>query len=281
MWWEERKAELACAAEAGPVLVWDGETLNDLVFDLLSLDCVDGVLFDTGLGSHPRLLGALGRLGAGFLLRSVEEIDRVLRYALADPASCVLRAGGTEPATAWAELSPGVMPAVPLGDALPDDPEGLRGREVLVIPAAAPEDASRIPDRLRALERVQALVRGFYLPPFAAAGETAPPPAEWPLIAGRDGILVLGGGAGLVLDRGTGAPDLAATAERLGDWRTLLPEGELRVEPGAGFFAAAAALVEKEGGEVRSPAPLGPQLGSGTGPEEQFLNARRICPVPL
>jgi hypothetical protein len=268
VWWEEKRAELEDAAGAGPVLVWDGETLNDLVFDLLSLDCVDGVLFDTRLGAHPRLLGALGRLGSGFLCRSGEEVGRVLRYALADPASCVLLAGGTDPGKAVAGLPPGVMVAVPLGEALA--PEGLRGREVLVVPAPAPADASRIRNRLRVLERVQARVRGFHLHPFAAAGETAPPTAEWPLIAGGDGILVPGGGAGLVLDRETGAPDLAATTERLEAWKALLPEGELRVEPGAGFFAAAAALAEKEGGKarVRAPAPLGPRRGAVAGPEE-------------
>ena len=286
MWRDERRAELAgLAGGSGPVLVYDGETLNDLVFDLFSLDPVDGVLFDTGLSVHPRLLGALGRLGAGFLCGSVEELDLVLRHALADPRSCVLPAGEPASGEAWEGLPPGVMPAVPLGGASSVDPASLRGREVLVVPAAfsKPGGASGTKDRLRALERVQARVRGFFVPRAPAERGMFPPPAEWPLIAGRDGILVAGGGRGIVLDGETGAPDLDRTAEGLEAWKGVFPDGELRVEPGGAFFSAMAALVEVEGEEVRvrAPGPLELRRGSSARLEERFLNARRICPVPL
>jgi hypothetical protein len=259
-----------------------------LVFDLLSLDAVDGVLFDTGLSTHPRLLGALGRLGAGFLCRSAGEAHTVLRHAMADPASCVLPVGSPVFAGAWEGLPPGWMPAVPLDGAIPVDPASLGGREVLLIPAgaSAPDKEAAARERVRALERAQVRIRGFYVPPFAAEIEAAPAPAEWPLLAGKDGILIPGGGTGVALDRETGLPDLAGTAERLEGWKGLFPDGRLRLEPGAGFFSAVAALVTKEGEEVRvrGPAPPGSldsRRGSRTRSEERFLNARRICPVPL
>ncbi len=290
MWRDERRAELAgLAGGSGPVLVYDGETLNDLVFDLLSLDPVDGVLFDSGLSVHPRLLRALGRLGAGFLCGSVEELDLVLRHAPVDPRSCVAlvreAVDGDGWGDGWKGLPRGVMPAVSLGKFLPGDLERLRGREVLVVPAAfsTPGGASGTKDRLRALERVQARVRGFYVPRPPGERGMFPPPAEWPLVAGRDGILVAGGGTGIVLDGETGIPDLDRTAERLEAWKEMFPDGELRSEPGGAFFSAMAALVEVEGEEVRVrvPAPLEPRRGSRARPEERFLNARRICPVPL
>ena len=286
MWRDERRAELAgLAGGSGPVLVYDGETLNDLVFDLLSLGPVDGVLFDTGLSVHPRLLGALGRLGAGFLCGSLEELDLVLRHALVDPRSCVLPAGEPASGEAWEGLPPGVMPAVPLEGASLVDPARLRGREVLVVPASSstPGGASGAKDRLRALERAQARVRGFYVPRAPADRGMSPPPAEWPLIAGRNGILVAGGGTGIVLDGETGAPDFDRTAERLEAWKEVFPDGELRSEPGGAFFSAMAALVvpDEEEVRVRVPAALEPRRGSAARPEERFLNARRVCPVPL
>jgi hypothetical protein len=286
MWWDERRAELVdLAGESGPVLVYDGEALNDLAFDLLSLDCVDGLLFDTGLSVHPRLLAALGRLGAGFLCRSAEEAGLVLRRALTDPASCVGLPRESRGGDEWKRWPPGVVPAVPLGADLPASPERLWGSEVLVVPegTTTPGSESGVAARLRALDRMQARIRGFYMPRDLAARETIPTPAEWPVIAGRDGILVAGGGTGIVLDGETGAPDLLRTAERLEPWRNVFPEGELRVEPGGAFFSPMAALVVVEGKKVRvrAPAPLEPRSGSPERPVERFLNARRICPVPL
>lgn len=285
MWWEERRKELACAVEEGPVLVWDGETLNDLVFDLLSLDCVDGVLFDTGLSVHPRLLGALGRLGAGFLCGSAGEADLVLRHALVAPSSCVGLSREARGGEKWKGWPPGVLPAVPAGGELSGDLRHLRGREVLLVPegSAMPGSEPDVTARLRALDRMQARIRGVYVPRALADREMTPPTAEWPIIAGRDGILVAAGGTGVVLDGGTGAPDLLRTAERLEKWRVLFPEGQLRVEPGGAFFSAMAALVAAEGGEVRvrAPASLEPRSGSPERTEERLLNARRICPVPL
>ncbi len=285
-WWKERRAELTCIADEGaPVLVCDGETLNDTVFDLLSLDGVDGVLFDLGLSRLPALLQGLERLGCGFLCPSIEAVDLVARCVGGSlQGYCVLLVSDAGPGDSSAVLPPGVMPALPL-----DAPLSVWRRppeeEVLIVldEPCLPTDSTAAP-RLRVLKEVRACARGVMLPWGERHGleEALRVLAAWKDVVGEDAVLVPGEGLGLSLDARGGALDLQRTGERIGRLRELLPGGTVWVEAGAAVLAPATALLTLEGGKVQvAPGSLRHDREAGPRPRELYLHARRICQVPL
>ncbi len=289
MWRETRKEELvSIAGECGPVLVYDGETLNDIVFDLLCLDCVDRLLFDLGLSYCPELLEALGRLGAGFQCRSLEEAALVYRISGGVEGLIVFLLRDGAPAGGSKTNLHGLIPAIPLSGMTRSDSEGLRGRDVLVVldrPVSPRTDAG-LSWCLRELDRVHARVRGLYLPWGRGTEfeETKYILSDWQSIAGRDGVLVPARGMGLVLERETGFLDLDSTAGNFEELKSIFPDGAVWVEPGAEFFSVATALVEPADGQVHILARGNLRLGGlnkALLPEERYLRARRICQVPL
>lgn len=293
MWWEERRKDLICIAEeGGPTLVYDGETLNDILFDLLSLDNVDGVLFDAGLSVLPGLLQGLGRLGSGFLCRSVEVADLVLRTAGPLQGRSVFLPGNTASFFGRGGFPCGMMPAVPLDAPEPANMDSLQGREVLVVltgPLSFPTDPVAT-SRLRDLDRVHACIRGVYLPwgdrhLVGAAKNTL---EAWQGVVGADAIVVPGEGLGMALESESGIPDFHGIWENLEMLKEIFPNGTIWVEPGWAFFRSSTALLIPEPGEIRI--MHGPRLGElpppgreefESGPREEYLHARRICQVPL
>jgi hypothetical protein len=289
VWWDERREDLKRLSDGrGPVLVYDGETLNDIVFDLLCLDGVDGVLFDTAIRSCPDLITAVARLGAGFLCRTPEEWALIRAVPGGFSGDTVYLTGDGTPESGGEIPAGGVLPAVHLSW-IPDGlPAGLRDREFLaVLPRPlSPGEGPCTKGRLRLLERLNARLRGLYLP---WGSEFDPGPAveklaEWKGVTGSDGILVTGRGTGLVLDRETGTVDTCRTAENMEAFREVFPGGVLWVEPGSAFFSLAAALLVEERGLLRvlpRPGPLPAGSGDASRPETAYLRARRICQVPL
>ncbi len=293
MWWKERRKDLMCIAEeGGSILVYDGETLNDILFDLLSLDNVDGVLFDVGLSALPALLQGLGRLGSGFLCRSLEAADLVLRTAGPLQGRSVFLPGDTASFAGRGGFSCGMMPAVSLDAPEPANVEALQGSEVLVVltgPLSFPTDPVAA-SRLRDLDRVHACIRGVYLPwgyrhGFGAAKNTL---EAWQGIVGEDAVVVPGEGMGMVLESESGIPDFLGTWENLEMLKEIFPNGTIRVEPGWALFRSSTALLIPDQGEARI--VPGPRLGEWapagqeeleSGPREEYLHARRICQVPL
>ncbi len=289
MWRETRKEEMVrIAGEDGPVLVYDGETLNDIVFDLLCLDCVDRLLFDLGLSSCPELLKALGRLGAGFQYRSPEDAAAVRGICRGDEGLAVYLIQDYAQAGGKASAHYGMIPAIPLSGMTGGDSEGLRDRDVLLVlhrPVSSGKDPG-VASCLREMDRLHARVRGLYLswergPAFY---ETKQELLDWQTIAGRDGILVPARGMGIVLERETGVLDLDSTARNLEELKSIFPDGAVWVEPGAEFLALATALVVPADGQARVLGPdnlLLDDFEEDSLKEERYLRARRICQVPL
>ncbi len=289
MWWEERREELVrFAGNQGPVVVYDGETLNDIVFDLLCLDCVDRLLFDLELSSCPELLEALGRLGAGFGCRTPEEVALVQEIPGCGPESLVFLVQDDSRASGRDGSLQGMIPAVPLYGITEGCLEELRDRDVLVVldRPVSPGTENSGGSCLRALDRVHARIRGLYLcwGHEHESGDTREKLPGWRTVTGRDGILVPARGMGIVLERETGILDLDSTARNLEELKSVFPDGPLWVEPGAGFFSVASVLVVpgKEqvtvltGGNQRDEA-----FDIVSHREELYLRPRRICRVPL
>ncbi len=75
-WWRFRKEELlALVHKKCPLYVYNEETLNDTLFDLLAIDAMDGLFYPVHENPHPRILRKVFELGAGFTCISSVELD--------------------------------------------------------------------------------------------------------------------------------------------------------------------------------------------------------------
>ena len=79
-WWFERRAELEILArERSPLYVYNDETLNDTLFDLLWIDAVDNLFYTVAANPLPRILEKAYQLGAGFKCATSVELKHVLK----------------------------------------------------------------------------------------------------------------------------------------------------------------------------------------------------------
>ncbi|MBW1780619.1 MAG: hypothetical protein JRL30_07750 [Deltaproteobacteria bacterium] len=78
-WWQSRKEELlAVAGQKSPLCVFNEETLNEILFDLLSIEAVDRLFYPVHTHSHPKILRKAFELDVGFVCGLFEEIDSLL-----------------------------------------------------------------------------------------------------------------------------------------------------------------------------------------------------------
>lgn len=78
-WWHSRKEELlALACKGSPVYVYNEETLNDILFDLLSSDALDVLFYPLHANSHPKVLERVCEMDAGFTCISWDEVIDLL-----------------------------------------------------------------------------------------------------------------------------------------------------------------------------------------------------------
>lgn len=248
-WWEERKQELvSIARETGPVCVVNEEALNETVFDILSLEAVDEMVFPVALSAHPRMLDALARVGAGFLCGSQEDVDDLgttlpIRYS-----SRVLLAG--EKAIAVFSEPPDlvrVVTAVFGPDFVSSRPELFLGREALVGVPAHRADADE-PDTgplFEALAAAGARVQGAYLPwgGRVSLERTQTALEYWSESLGEGGVLALGRGMGMAFDEDTARLDIERTNEIVGGLRDLFRAQSVWLDPGERLFSEVGVLL--------------------------------------
>jgi len=79
-WWHLRQEKLQTVAGKGcPFYVYNEETLNETLFDLLSIDALDLLFYPVHLNPHPKILTKAFELDVGFKCISIDEITRVLK----------------------------------------------------------------------------------------------------------------------------------------------------------------------------------------------------------
>jgi len=90
-WWQSRRDELlAMAGRGSPLYVFNEETLNEILFDLLSIDAVDRLFYPVHANPHPKILRKAVEQGVGFLCISWNEMDGLLRdFPRLDPEQIV------------------------------------------------------------------------------------------------------------------------------------------------------------------------------------------------
>ncbi len=285
MWWERREEDLArLAAEDGPVRVWDGETLNEIVFDLCALEGVDRVLFDLGLGVQPALLSAVARLGAGFVWNSGDAFARLPRHIRGSLEAGVYRPSPSESDGPLETVPEGCLTAVPLTGPIPGGLEALENMDLLLVltEPVSPSSGSPAFTRLKELDRCRVRVRGVFLPWGWGYGLDAARGLlrEWREIPDGEGVLVAGRGLAVAYEGETGRLDPFPTGESVLALKEAAPGWSFWSEPGPRFFAAACAVVLPVEGRRLEVLP-GLASPEGRPVPERFLNARRICPVPL
>ncbi|MBN1850824.1 MAG: hypothetical protein JW932_19805 [Deltaproteobacteria bacterium] len=78
-YWQTRRQDLlSLAAKTCPLYVYHEERLNEIFFDLLSLDSLRGLLYPLYANAHPEIIRKALDMGLGFLCTSRDEIKRVL-----------------------------------------------------------------------------------------------------------------------------------------------------------------------------------------------------------
>jgi hypothetical protein len=277
-WWEGRRAELIeLAREAGAVAVINEELLNEAGFDLLCLESVDEILHPLGWLPHPRVVEAMGRLGAGFLCRSPGEAAAAREALQGRPVGRVLLTA--DPGPDWALPLATVTLALGLDGSDPESP-ALAIRDVLLTlpgPEAVDEDLA---PRVAALRRAGARIRGLYLP--------------WQDVEDLSALQRLrhsGWVSAVALGREAGFPRLDGerTEEQLAAIRRALGGPQVWIVPGARFYAAMTALlipvdqVEQQGSRTavdlpgRWVVPISETLARG---EAQLVNLTAPRPGP-
>jgi len=79
-WWRYRKEELlALVKKECPLYVYNEESINDTLFDLLAVDAIDDLFYPVHENPHPRILRKVFELGADFKCISSVELDHLLR----------------------------------------------------------------------------------------------------------------------------------------------------------------------------------------------------------
>ena len=78
-WWRARKEELLTLTEKEcPLYVYNEETLNELFFDMLSIDSLEGLFYPIYLNHHPAILRKAFEMDLGFLCASTNELKELL-----------------------------------------------------------------------------------------------------------------------------------------------------------------------------------------------------------
>ncbi|MCD6306657.1 MAG: hypothetical protein J7M32_10285 [Deltaproteobacteria bacterium] len=79
-WWRERRDELLkLADQASPLYVFNDETLNEIFFDLLSLNVLERLFYTVHANPHPKILRKAVEQGVGFSCVLWKEAERLLR----------------------------------------------------------------------------------------------------------------------------------------------------------------------------------------------------------
>lgn len=254
--WEQRKTELVPLARDGPVVVYNGETLNELVFDALFLEQVNALVHRLSFCSHPAVLEAMARTGASFSFRNEREWRTLQAAGFSTNASPLIF-----------DYRPGLSPFVPGPHAVLALPVNL-APEILLTEARLFRAGkmllriSSLDDAGADAEKALAMLAASGLRPGGAylASEVDVSTCllqdvirELGSVLGPFDPLVLGGGLGVSYSAATGRMDPKATAESLAEVREAAGGASLWLEPGMAFLRPAGALLMP----VRTARPVG------------------------
>jgi len=264
-WWRERYDELLEIAgrSTTPCMVYNEETINDILFDFLYLEDVKEVFFPCGIGFHPDILDKALRMGAGFTCTSTRETKRLSMSLSNLGGSRVLLVQGGEmdgpvPELLTACICRVLDEAVRLED-LSGGPEGAWIFVSLDLGSRREEDISGVSVRkgvervIRGLKEFPVSWMGFYLKGLDGVlregipRETVDWMSDLSSAVPGERLIVLGEGAVVLRKDETGRVAQAPTAEVLEMVREIFPDFDLWLDPGIRAFEASGLLLVREG----------------------------------
>jgi diaminopimelate decarboxylase/aspartate kinase len=147
-WWHQRKDELIALAGRGyPCLVYNEETLNDILFDLLSMEGIEKVFFPVRTNAHPAVLEKARSMGTGFACCSAQELESLLGlFPDLSPERILLIPDPRGDEKMHRAFHSGVSVVLKSLDALWAFEDTLKGREILVWISSKPRDEKGLTD---------------------------------------------------------------------------------------------------------------------------------------
>ena len=266
-WWHERKEELLAQAErASPCLVYNEETLNDTLFDLLCMEGTEKVFYPVRANAHPAILDKAHSLGAGFACCSGQEVDSLFgRFPDLSPERILLIPDAGRAEKMDRAFHSGVSVVVKSLDALWAWADALKGRDILVWVSSKLGDERHESRREEgnpgiALADVHAFAEGAEKIQTAVVGLYASVEAchmtntgaveffsQWDGIRSsleKPSVFVLAG-----VRKDLEGMDLAATGRIVEALQEQYPKAAIWLDPGSPLVSPAGGLLAK-GGEV-------------------------------
>jgi diaminopimelate decarboxylase/aspartate kinase len=304
-WWFSRKNEIMILGEEkSPCFVYNEESLNDTLFDLLCIEGFETVFYPVQANPHPGILEKAYDMGTGFRCLSWRETEHVLRLLPGIAPHRMLVAPDTGTAETWERaFTSGFHVVLKSVDALRAWPDRFRGREILVWVSAGDVNKGNADVReptepcftlfdmdrlLETSEKVKADVVGLYAWPDEPCWMQAGVEQSFSYLEGiwnrleKASIFVL---AGASQKPGLGGIDIAATAETAEALQWRHPEAKFWLDPGSLIVSDAGALLIKAQTIVHQEEGfcIGTDSGKkiiiacgGKGPHHEVVNLTRL-----
>ena len=270
-WWFERRADLEILVrERSPLYVFNDETLNDTLFDLLLIDAVDSLFYTVAANPHLRILEKAYQLGVGLKCSSSVELEHVLRvfpvFASQKLIFAPIFAGAEEYDYAFRQGAIVLLNNILLLKTCHDI---FRGKDIFICVAGENTQQSHnsiknspsplefgvkpsdIDTLVQILKRLSITVRGLHVQlraPFSVPhdlSETASFLAGLAEHFPEASILSIGNRIGVSMKPGLEILDFQATSNKLEAIKDMYPKFALWLEPGDCIVSHAGVLLTK------------------------------------
>ena len=133
-WWDLRREDLLALTEQAPIYVYNDESVNELFFDLLSMDALQGLYYPYGLNPHPEMLQKAFEMDASFRCNAFDEITSLRRmFPRISPAQLCLLTGSAQGEAHKRAVDSGVQVGVPISNIQNGYPELFRTGDVFAF----------------------------------------------------------------------------------------------------------------------------------------------------
>lgn len=250
-WWYARKMELlAVAATECPVIVYNEESLNDTLFDLLALDPIDALFYPMHHNPHPKILRKVFEMGAGFQCGSAEELNRLIAlFPEINPETVLFAPEIVVDEDLVLAFDYGVHVLVRNPRMIEDNRRIFQHRKLFLTLTPSNGEQNTAQSIIETLSSCQITLAGFSIQtkePFAPPHHTD----SWILrlvktfrYSPEKTTLLLGGESAVIMDKKKGCIDISSTEEQLEALTNALPGLTLWLKPGSGVVSGAGVLL--------------------------------------
>jgi diaminopimelate decarboxylase/aspartate kinase len=241
-WWRYRKEELLALAENEcPLYVYNEESINDTLFDLLAVDAIDDLFYPVHENPHPQILRKVFELGADFKCISSVELDHLLTlFPELTPKRILFVPDDAHGGAFERVVRYGVHVAVKDPSALRMLSPILKHRKIFISMDMDVDQADK-----------EVFVAGFYFhpktrfPPLTDTNKTISFLAEVSRKHPDFSTLILGSGMHVRVNREQDVMDIPGTGEFLEALNDACPQWALWLEPGRHMVSHAGVLLAR------------------------------------